>query len=120
MTICKPGDVIEVLFPFIDSASQKSRPALVLSSFNTVKGQKAVVLAMITSAKRSRWPHDVELSEWKKAGLRAPSTVRWKIFTLDAVLIIKKRGFISKQDNITISNVFRKVFPAFSDIPSVS
>ena len=113
MTSCEPGDIVEVLFPFIDSISQKRRPALVLSSLNAVKGQKALVLAMITSAKRSRWPYDVPLADWKKAGLGAPSIVRWKIFTLDAVLIGKKRGIITNRDKTTISKVFRSVFPMF-------
>jgi len=55
------------------------RPALVLSdskAFNKLVGQS--VLAMITSAKNSDWPLDVEIKDLDAAGLPSASVVRMR------------------------------------------
>lgn len=98
MTICKPGDIVDVPFPFIDSPEKKLRPALVLSEpgLNRVSG--AVVLMMVTSAERSRWDTDIVLEDWRAGGLRKPSILRWKIFTIDEQLIQSRRGSLSAKD----------------------
>jgi len=98
MTICKPGDVVDVPFPFIDTADKKLRPALVLSEprFNQTTG--AIVLMMVTSAERSHWETDIELDDWQIAGLRKASILRWKIFTIDEQLVVARRGALSDKD----------------------
>src|SRR5580704_10714703 len=74
----KPGDVVRVPFPFVDSGATKHRPALVLSAekYNSTHGHS--VMAMITSAKHSRWPSDVSISNLGSTGLPSPSIVRFK------------------------------------------
>lgn len=92
-------DVIVVPFPFTDISTTKRRPALVLSDadhFNRHIGQS--VLAMITSAKNSDWPLDVEISDLDSAGLTAASVVRMKLFTLDDRLIIRRAGHLAAKD----------------------
>ena len=92
-------DVVVVPFPFTDRATSKRRPALVLSrgaAFNQRVGQS--VLAMITSAKNSHWPLDVEISDLDCAGLPSQSIVRMKLFTLDHRLIVRKAGTLSEDD----------------------
>jgi len=92
-------DVVVVPFPFTDRATTKRRPALVLSragAFNQRVGQS--VLAMITSAKNSHWPLDVEISDLDCAGLPSQSIVRMKLFTLDHRLIVRKAGTLSEDD----------------------
>lgn len=42
--ICKPYDVVEVPFPFIDSPKSKSRKALVISAESFNRNNKATVL----------------------------------------------------------------------------
>ena len=107
----KPGEIVVVPFPFIDKPVQKLRPALVLSNNPDGDTDKHLVLAMITSAKRSLWESDVILKEWKAAGLRAESVVRWKMFTLEAELIKENRGNLSVNDLEAVKAGFRKIFP---------
>jgi mRNA interferase MazF len=107
------GDIVEVPFPFIDNNIKKRRPALVLSSAPTNNKQEVFVLAMITSAKRSHWETDVTLKEWKAAGLKNPSIVRWKIFTLEKTLILDKRGKLSDNDYLEVSAGLKKLFKSF-------
>ncbi len=106
----KPGEIVIVPFPFLEKPVKKIRPALVLS--NNVDGEtnNYLVLAMITSAKRSRWESDIVLKEWLVAGLKAESIVRWKIFTIESVLIKERRGKLSQKDYKVVQDGFTKLF----------
>ncbi|MCE5317946.1 MAG: type II toxin-antitoxin system PemK/MazF family toxin, partial [Parachlamydia sp.] len=73
-------DIVLVPFPFIDSASSKQRPALILSSsdsFNAMAG--ASVMAMVTSATHHPWPLDRPIEDLASAGLPVPSLIRMKL-----------------------------------------
>lgn len=107
--ICDFGDVAVVPFPFTDIAVTKYRPALVLSNhfFNEANG--STVLAMITSAKRSVWPSDVEIADGDSAGLSAPSIVRWKVFTLTNELIGRTVGKLGRSDRASVKTSMRSV-----------
>lgn len=91
-------DVVVVPFPFVDSARAKPRPALVLSDhrFNIASGH--TVLAMITRATHTRWPSDHVIDDLAATGLRAPSVVRWKLFTLDNRILWRVIGRLSQGD----------------------
>ena len=95
--ICEPYDVVVVPFPFTDRDVSKRRPALVVSSTGFNRGHAQLVLAMITSTK-SEWPSDVILGAWRDANLTVPCKVRFKLFTLDRTLIIRKLGTLSPGD----------------------
>ena len=98
MRTCNPGDVVVVPFPFTDRNTTKNRPALVCSSAAFNRDSKHVVLAMITTATNSAWPADVPISDIEAAGLPAASTVRWKFFTLDSSIILRKCGSLIPRD----------------------
>ena len=109
----KTFDVVVVPFPFTDRTTSKRRPALVLSdaaAFNSQVGH--TVLAMITSAKNSDWPLDIDISDLDSAGLPAASVVRMKLFTLDDSLIIRKAGTLSDDDQLMVSKAMRALFPS--------
>ena len=110
MMTYNPGDVVDVPFPFIDSPGIKLRPALVLSerSFNETSG--AIVLMMVTSAERSHWDTDIELEDWRSAGLRKASIVRWKMFTLDEQLVVSRRGSLTERDRRKIHDSIARNF----------
>ncbi len=59
----KPGEIVIVPFSFMDKPVHKLRPALVLSSNPDGENGNYLVLAMITSAKRSRWESTILLKE---------------------------------------------------------
>ncbi|NQW12497.1 MAG: type II toxin-antitoxin system PemK/MazF family toxin [Alphaproteobacteria bacterium] len=94
----EPGTVVVVPFPFADVAVSRPRPALVLSTCDHQATSGCVVLAMITTARDSAWPSDVPLSDVGSTGLRTPSVVRTKIFTLDRALIDRPIGSLSDDD----------------------
>jgi len=113
----KPGEVVIVPFPFIDKPVQKVRPALVLSNNSNGENNNHLVLAMITSAKRSRWKSDVILRDWQAAGLRAESLVRWKIFTIESELILEKRGSLNVNDFEAVKAGFTGIFTVLPTKP---
>jgi len=103
-------DVVVVPFPFTDRSTTKRRPALILSDpriFNQKVGQS--VMAMITSAKNSDWPLDIEIKDLDSAGLPSASIVRMKLFTLDQQLIIRKAGKLSPTDQSKVTEVLRRL-----------
>jgi len=105
-------DVVVVPFPFTDRATARHRPALVLSDaqvFNLRIGH--AVLAMITSAKNSDWPLDMEIRDLDSAGLPCPSIIRMKLFTLDEKLIIRKAGKLAGGDRENVRETLRRLFP---------
>lgn len=105
--ICERFDIVIVPFPFTDRRASKRRPALALSSeaFSAESGH--TVLAMITSAANPPWPMDVAIDA-AKGGLRAPSKVRLKLFTLDNRLILRKAGSLAESDRRAVAMVLRK------------
>ncbi len=112
--IYKAFDIVVVPFPFTDRATNKRRPALVLSdstAFNAKVGH--AVLAMITSATHSGWPLDVMLNEHEAAGLPSPSIVRMKIFTLDHQLILRKAGSLGTRNQQKVAKSIRRLLKAF-------
>lgn len=105
-------DVLRVPFPFTDRTASIRRPAVVLSdnaAFNTPAGHS--VLAMVTSAKHTRWPLDTVLEDLDAAGLPAASVVRCKLFTLDHRLIIDRLGRLSPEDVDRVTRNLQRVFP---------
>lgn len=103
-------DVVVVPFPFTDRTTSKRRPAVVLSAANTFNSQIGhCVMAMITSAKNSDWPLDIEIQDLHSAGLASPSVIRMKLFTLDDQLIIRKAGQLEKNDQNNLKTILKKV-----------
>lgn len=101
-------DVVVVPFPFTDSSASKRRPAVVIShetAFNAPAGHS--VMAMITSAGNAPWPLDRPLQDISAAGLRAPSVVRMKLFTLDHRFVLRRAGRLSSRDGKAVSAALR-------------
>jgi len=92
-------DVVVVPFPFTDRRATKRRPALIVSSANFNRTHEQSILAMITSV-GNNWPSDVAIQDWREAGLNVPCKVRFKLFTLDDTLIVRKLGRLSKRDGV--------------------
>ncbi len=105
--ICEPYDVVVVPFPFTDRDVSKRRPALVVSSTGFNRGHAQLVLTMITSTK-SEWPSDVTLGAWRDANLSVPCKVRFKLFTLDHTLIVRKLGILSSRDRQAVRDALSR------------
>jgi mRNA interferase MazF len=109
--IYKQFDVAVVPFSFTDNTAAKKRPALILSDANNfnVPNQKSI-MAMITTATHHSWMLDVKIEDLASAGLKVPSIVRFKLFTLDNVLIIKKIGSLTEKDVLAARKSLRQLF----------
>lgn len=101
----KLGDVVLLNFPYTDGVSQKKRPALVVA--DTQDGD--VVLCRITSQQKMT-SYDIEIENWKQAGLLLPSIVRLhKIAALEISLVEKKLGQLQKSDLDKIKAVIKDI-----------
>lgn len=92
------GDIVVVPFPFVDGAEVRKRPAVVISSGDFNAEHRHAILAMVTTAKRSRWESDLPIRSLKPAGLPIPSIIRMKLFTLDERFLLRRLGRLSQQD----------------------
>ncbi|MEM9274708.1 MAG: type II toxin-antitoxin system PemK/MazF family toxin [Cyanobacteria bacterium P01_F01_bin.143] len=109
MPTYKQFDIVVVPFPFTDSPKTKRRPALVLSDVSVFKVNKTI-LTMITSANHPEWALDTKIKDLEAAGLKAPSKIRFKLFTLDNQLIIKKIGSLGIHDRRAITQTIKQLF----------
>lgn len=94
--------MVRVPFPFTDRAVQRRRPALVISNPDFQRGSAHVLLAMITTARRSIWPLDWPIQDLASAGLRQACVVRLKLFSLDERLILGRLGQLAAIDRIGV------------------
>jgi mRNA interferase MazF len=104
-------EIVVVPFPFTDREKSKNRPALILSSelFNAKNGKS--LLAMITSnTGKELWPNDAEIKNLKPTGLTEASLVRFKIFTIDHVLIKARIGSLDDKDVKAVQSKLKEIF----------
>lgn len=104
----KAFDVVAVPFPFADRHARKRRPALVVSTQSFDNQHEQVILAMITTAKASRWFSDVEIVDWESANLSVPCKVRLKLFTLDKSTIVRHLGNLSSSDQLPVQEMMNQ------------
>ena len=104
MTIYKSYTVVRVPFPFTDKEAAKMRPALVLSNEEYAKKTEHYILAMITTAKHSAWYSDIRISNHQSVGLPVPSVIRWKLFSLDARLVMGEIGQLDEETCHVVAN----------------
>ena len=67
-------------------------------------------MAMITDARNPPWPLDIRIDH-QSAGLKMPSVVRMKSFTLDNRLIIRSIGRLSPVDRQQLLDSLRQLLP---------
>lgn len=88
------GQILLVSFPFADLVGSKRRPALVLVD----TGDDDVIVARVTG-ELTQTTHDVELADWREAGLALPSRVRLhKLATLEKRLVERPLGELTEGD----------------------
>jgi mRNA interferase MazF len=98
LPIFEAFSVLRVPFPFTDRAVQRRRPAVVISGPDVQRGSAHVLLAMITTARRSSWPLDWPIQDLAPSGQRVPCCVRLKLFSLDERLILGQLGRLAAGD----------------------
>ena len=108
--ICQFGELVVVRFPFTDLTVAKPRPAVAISAelFSAQHGH--TILAMVTTGAGSVWPTDIPIRDLAAAGLRHPSVVRWKLFTLVNDQLAISIGRLSETDRGNVASAARSVF----------
>lgn len=102
------GEVLLLAFPFSDAAGMKRRPALVLLDIE----DSDVLVARITG-QLTQTQFDIELQEWKQAGLRLPSVVRLhKLATLEKQLVERSLGRLTKPDLQQVQSTLQRLLQA--------
>lgn len=109
--ICERWDVVVAAFPFTDLPVSKGRPALVLTPRDFNSGNGHSILAMITSARHSRWTSDMEIADLGSAGLRSAAIVRLKLMTLYNARIARRIGSLSETDRAAVAGQLRASLP---------
>lgn len=104
--ICDRHDVVVVPYPFHEINVSKRRPVVVHSgrTFNEANGW--TVVAMITSAKKSTWPSDVDITDLDRAGLRSPCVMRLRFQTLPNEILVRRIGTLAPVDRLAAEGQF--------------
>lgn len=87
---CSKNDVVLLPIPFTDLTSRKVRPAIVIGK-NAVDLFPVPISSVIANT-------DFPLTEWRSAGLNAPSGVKAQLATVEEKLVVKIIGQISHND----------------------
>jgi len=93
------GDIVLVPFPFTDQSATKRRPAVVVSSRRYHAERPDLIIMAVTSQPRPAGGFgEVQVKDWKSAGLIKPSVVKPVITTIEASLVIRRLGQLKKDE----------------------
>lgn len=93
------GDIVLVPFPFTDQSTAKRRPAVVVSSTAYHRERPDLIIMAVTSQPRpAGWVGELQVKDWKDAGLIKPSVVKPVITTIEASLILRRLGRLKAGD----------------------
>ncbi len=99
MTAYKFGDIVLVPFPFTDQSAVKRRPAVVISSQAYHRARPDIVIMAVTSQQpQTLSVGEVQVQDWRGAGLLKPSVLKPVVTTIDPTLIQKKLGQLTLAD----------------------
>jgi len=108
-TIYNFGDIVLVPFPFTDQTSSKKRPAVVVSSIAYNNARPDLILMAITGHQSTLTRiGEVAVSDWKKAGLLKPSTIKPIVTTIEKGLVIRTLGRLESNEVLALrDSLFR-------------
>lgn len=107
MKALAPFDVIQVSFPYVETAEQKIRPAVIV----TTPAFHACGVAwclMITSARHRPWPGDVEIEDLAAAGLVMPCVVRTAKIATVPIGAARSLGFLDPLTRAKVAAMVRE------------
>ena len=99
MTNFSKYDLVVVKFPFASSLKHKARPAVILSSDIYNENSRGTFLILAISGNiDNKLDFELEIKEWKKAGLLKPSIFKASIATIEKDFVISKLGTLLEND----------------------
>ena len=109
MTGYEFGDIVLVPFPFTDQSAVKRRPAVVVSSSAYHRARPDLLIMAVTSQQPSTLTvGEVQVQDWKSAGLLKPSILKPVLTTIEPALVLKKLGRLTPHDQVAL----RQALPA--------
>lgn len=103
MTGYEFGDLVLVPFPFTDQSATKRRPAVVVSSSAYHRARPDLLIMAVTSQQPSTLSvGEVQVQDWRGAGLLKPSVLKPVLTTIDPVLVLKKLGRLASADQAAL------------------
>ena len=104
------GDIVLVPFPFTDQSGIKKRPAVIVSSPAYNAARRDVLIMAVTSQSRSAGAiGEIQIKEWKSAGLIKPSVVKPVITTVEASLVIRRLGQLRKEEQEALRKAISQI-----------
>jgi mRNA interferase MazF len=102
----QPGELVLIAFPFTATAQSKRRPAMVILD----SGDADILVARVTT-QTGQSDYDLRISDWKGAGLLAPSIIRLhKLATLEKSLVQCALGRIQPADRAAASAILARTY----------
>ncbi len=109
------GEVILLPYPFTDLMTRKVRPAVVAGPNNGK--YEDIFVVPLTSKVNNLSEGEFRLENWKEAGLNVPTAIKRGCLLIDAGLVIKKVGALSKDDLDLINKALAIWFELSPDSP---
>jgi mRNA interferase MazF len=110
MTGYKFGDIILVPFPFTDQSAVKRRPAVVISSTAYHRTRPDILIMAVTSQQPQTFSvGEVQVQDWRGAGLLKPSVLKPVVTTIDPALIQKKLGQLTLVDQALLRQALTQI-----------
>ena len=103
MTGYEFGDLVLVPFPFTDQSATKRRPAVIVSSPAYHRARPDLLIMAVTSQQPSNLSvGEVQVQDWRGAGLLKPSVIKPVLTTIDPALVLKKLGRLTSTDQAAL------------------
>ncbi|HEX9672859.1 MAG TPA: type II toxin-antitoxin system PemK/MazF family toxin [Burkholderiales bacterium] len=104
------GDIVLVPFPFTDQSAIKRRPAVIISTSSYHAERPDLIIMAVTSQVRPAGViGEVQVKDWKSAGLIKPSVVKPVITTIEASLVIRRLGQLKKDELEALREAIAKI-----------
>ena len=100
------GDIVLVPFPFTDQSATKRRPAVIISTSRYHAERPDLIIMAVTSQARPAGAiGEVQVKDWKGAGLIKPSVIT----TIERTLVIRRLGQLKKDDQEALRKAISKI-----------
>jgi mRNA interferase MazF len=104
------GDIVLVSFPFTDQSTTKRRPAAIVSTSRYNAERPDLIIMAVTSQPLPVGSvGEVQVEDWKGAGLIKPSVVKPVITTIDASLVIRRLGRLQEEDQAALRRAIPEI-----------
>jgi mRNA interferase MazF len=104
------GDIVLVPFPFTDQSTTKRRPAVVISSSSYHRERADLIIMAVTSQTRpAGMLGEVQVGDWRSAGLIKPSVIKPVITTIEHRLIIRRLGQVDDETAKALRNAIGEI-----------